>query len=166
MENSYEFDPCSIEENNEDEEVSLDNWKPRKKEKTIIQSEWRKNQIGNDFNQQPGLDDLNKIQMYLKKNRPDAEIMKAFGVSAEMLVAIKKENYSPVEGISCDNLSKIQNEFKKINKTIMQLKRGVDYITKAIFQNKNELNKFKEHVIPTKKIRVRDKKEKKRKENV
>src|SRR6185369_10416128 len=92
MEQSYNFDPCTLDDS-QDDEVTLDNWKPTPKNDGIIQSEWRQKQIGNNFNQQPGIDELKKIDMYLKKKKSDADIMRAFGINAETLVAIKKNKY-------------------------------------------------------------------------
>lgn len=143
MNDFYEFDPTTFDES-EDEQITLDNWKPSKKESKIIQSEWRKRQIGTNFNQEPGVDDLKKIQMFLKKKRPDAEVMTAFGISAEVLVAIKKGFYCPMEGINMDNINKIQKEFKRVDEIIKKLRRGADYIAEILFIDKKDLKKYKD----------------------
>lgn len=143
-EESYEFDPCSIDDSDlESEEVTLDNWKPTIKKPVIKQSNWRKEQIGTNFNQQPGLDELKKIFRYLRKRAPDSDIMQAFGISAETLVAIKKDKYDPVDGISLDNQSKIYKEFKLINDKVDGLVRGLNFIADVLFIDKEDKNKFK-----------------------
>lgn len=146
---SYEFDPCTL-DGSDKEEITLDNWKQRKKEKTIIQSQWRKTQIGSDFNQQPGLDDLGKIAMFLKKKKSDAEIMHVFGISAETLIAIKKNKYCPVEGIALDNLSKIYNEFENLKKRMDKVERGADYLSKVLFLSEDDLKEYKDYCKPPK----------------
>ena len=93
------------------EEITLDNWKPSTQKKHIQKSEWREKQNNGDFNQSPGIDELYKINMYLKKKYPDSEIMDVFGITSETLVAIKRNCYDPIDGISLDNQSKIYKEF-------------------------------------------------------
>lgn len=134
----YTFDPCSLDGS---DEPTLDNWTPTQK-KTIIQSEWRKTQIGSNFNQQPSLDDLKKINMYLKKKTKDTEIMDVFGINCETLSAIKKNKYCPVEGIDLDNLSKIQKEFQRLNKNIMKIQHALKYIAHKIFISEDELKEY------------------------
>jgi uncharacterized protein YktA (UPF0223 family) len=138
-ERSYEFDPCSI-DGSDKEKVTLDSWKPTEHNPEIVASKWREQQIGNNFNQQPGIDELQKIQMYLKRKAPDSEIMKAFGITSETLVAIKKDKYDPVEGISLDNQSKIYKEFKRLEERIDSLLRGIDYIGDCLYTD--DLSKF------------------------
>ena len=104
-EGSYYFDPTEIDNLDEDGEESLDNWKPKAKKQELTQSEWRKNQIGDNFNQEPGLDDLDKIHSLIRKKAPDSEIMRVFGINAHTLIAIKERRYCPVDGISLNNLS-------------------------------------------------------------
>ena|ERR1700675_2577727 len=143
MDNDYYFDSCTL-DNSQDEEITLDNWKPTPKSEGIIHSEWRQKQIGNNFNQEPGIDELKKIEMYVKKKKSDADIMKAFGINAETLVAIKKNKYCPIDGISLDNLSKIYAEFKAFNKTILRLQRSSHYLAKILFIDKEDLKKFQD----------------------
>lgn len=100
------------------EEITLDNWKPSTQKKHIQKSEWREKQNNGDFNQSPGIDELYKINMYLKKKYPDSEIMDVFGITSETLVAIKRNCYDPIDGISLDNQSKIYKEFVKVNKKL------------------------------------------------
>lgn len=143
IEASYEFDPCSVDGSDQEESITLDNWKPTAQKPKIVPSKWREEQIGNNFNQEPGIDELHKINMYLKKNAPDSEIMKAFGVNAETLIAIKKGKYDPVDGISLDNQSKIYREFKRIEDKIASLLRGLNHIAKIMFIDKEEHNEYK-----------------------
>jgi len=132
------------EEEEEEQEVTLDNWTPTKKEeKFIIPSEWRKKSINDNHNQEPGLNDLKKINYYVKKNYPDVEIMRAFGLAAETLIAIKTNKYSPIHGISMDNLCKIQKEFLKIERSIQLLKNGMNYIAHTLFIEKEDLDSYK-----------------------
>lgn len=116
---SYEFDPSSID--GSDKEVTLDTWKPRPKKKSIVKSEWRQKEINGNYNQKPGLDEIRKIKDYIKKKYPDHEIMDAFGITSETLVAIKRNCYDPIDGISLDNQSKIYREFTEINDKINTL---------------------------------------------
>jgi hypothetical protein len=144
-EGCYEFDPCTLDESQDDEEVTLDNWKPSPKKKGIIKSEWRQKQIGTNFNQQPGIDDLRKIEVHLKKNKSDADIMSTFGINAQTLIAIKKNKYCPIDGISMDNLSKIYSEFKSIRTAIVKLQRSANYFAEILFIEKEDLKKYRDH---------------------
>jgi len=146
-ETSYDFDPCTLDNSQDDEEITLDNWKPRTKSNEIIQSEWRQKQIGNNFNQEPGMDELKKIEMYLKKKKSDSDIMKTFGINAETLVAIKKNKYCPIDGISMDNLSKIYSEFKSLGTQILKLQRSSDYLSKILFIDPNDLKKYENFCV-------------------
>jgi hypothetical protein len=149
---SYEFDPCSI-DGSDKEGVTLDNWKPNTMKPEIVQSEWRKNQIADNNNQQPGLDDLKKIKMFLSQKKSDAEIMKVFGITAEMLVAIKKDKYSPVDGISLDNQSKIYKEFTRLETKILLLEAAINYIAEAIFFDKDSKKEFLKATQKAKKVK-------------
>ncbi len=142
-ERSYEFDPCEIDGSDKEDDVTLDSWKPSVKKKVIVQSEWRKNQIGDNFNQQPGIDELKKIYSFLNKKASDADIMKTFGITAETLVAIKKDKYSPVDGISLDNQSKIYKEFKSLTDQIATLKRMIEVMVDTMFVDKISKDEFK-----------------------
>jgi len=152
---SYEFDPCSIDgSDQEDKPVTLDNWKPTADKPKIVPSKWRQDSIGTNFNQEPGLDELQKIQMFLKKKASDADIMKAFGITAETLIAIKKDKYDPIDGISLDNQSKIYKEFRKIDEKIEGFLRGLNYIAETIFFDKEEKDKFKKSMKKPKKAKA------------
>lgn len=151
---SYDFDPCSIDGSDQEEPVTLDNWKPSTEKPKIIASKWREESIGNNFNQQPGLDELNKIHMYLKKKASDADIMKAFGITADTLIAIKKDKYDPIDGISLDNQSKIYKEFKRIEDKIESLLRGINYIAEIMFIDKKEKSEFKKSFKKPKKAKA------------
>jgi hypothetical protein len=143
---SYFFDPCDLDEEDKlDDGITLDNWKPRDRKKGLVQSDWRQNQIGKDFDQQPGIDDITKIESFLRKKVSDPEIMKYFGISADTLVAIKKGTYCPVEGIHLDNLSKIQKEFKTITRKLSLLQRGADYISKILFISEEDLKQYNDY---------------------
>lgn len=141
---SYEFDPCELDGSNQEEEpVTLDTWKPKPKKTELAQSEWRKNQIGDNFNQQPGIDDLRKIQALLKKKKPDSEIMRVYGVNAETLVAIKDNRYHPVDGISLDNLVKIYNEFERLDRKIDKIRGYVLMIFSILFPKQDWKDAYK-----------------------
>lgn len=155
---SYEFDPCSIDgSDQEDEPVTLDNWKPSENKPKIVASKWRQESIGTNFNQQPGLDELNKIHMFLKKKACDADIMKAFGISAETLIAIKKDKYDPVDGISLDNQSKIYKEFKRLEDRIESLLRGINHIAECMFTDKKSKADYKKSFKKPKKAKIEKK---------
>ena len=155
---SYEFDPCSIDgSDQEDEPVTLENWKPSENKPKIVASKWSQESIGTNFNQQPGLDELNKIHMYLKKKASDYDIMKAFGINAETLVAIKKDKYDPVDGISLDNQSKIYKEFKRLEDRIDSLLRGIDYIAECMFSSTKDKAAYKKSFKKPKKAKIEKK---------
>jgi hypothetical protein len=99
--------------------------------------------------------------MYLKKKASDSDIMKAFGINAETLVAIKKDKYDPVEGISLDNQSKIYKEFKRLENRIDSLFNGIDHIAECIFITEEDKKTYKNSFKKTK-----AKKEKKVKKNL
>jgi hypothetical protein len=73
--------------------------------------------------------------------------MQIFGITAETLVAIKNGNYSPIYGISLDSLGKIQKEFKSLHKSINQLERACDYISKIIFPLKVDKSKYDSYCV-------------------
>lgn len=141
------------------EEITLDSWKPTKKNSTpmIVQSEWRKNHIGDNHNQQPGLDEIKKIMSFLKKKVNDSDIMKSFGVTAETLVAIKRGKYDPIDGISLDNQSKIYKKFSDISEEISLLKKSIDFIASVLFTDKEAKKLYKE-ALNKKKIGRKNKK--------
>ena len=126
----------------DDDDITLDNWEPSPKTNEIAQSNWRKELIGDDINQQPSIDDLRKIKMYLGKDAADSDIMKKFGITAETLVAIKKDKYCPVDGIKLDNLSKIHKHFDYIEKKLHYLTRANNYMSKLLFVDDISMKKF------------------------
>ena len=108
-----------------EEEVSIWDWKPTEKKERIIQSQWRKEHIGDNFNQHVDIDDLRKIERYISRKLPDFEIMQNFGINAQTLVAIKEKRYCPFEGIENSNLSKITDQFTKLKVAIKDLQKIV-----------------------------------------
>lgn len=133
MQDSYEFDPCTLDGSDQDDDfVSIDDWKPRPKKERVPKSEWRQVQNAGRCNVQPGIDDIKKIKMYLKKPYPDIEIMESFGIDAATLIAIKRDKYCPIDGISLDNQSKIYNEFRKIEKTYDKIFDALAYLGDAM----------------------------------
>lgn len=135
MEGSYEFDPCTIDGSDKEEEVTLDSWKPSAKVTSLPKSEWRQKQNDGNFNQQPGIDELKKINMCLKRKYPDHQIMDAFGISCETLVAIKRGCYGPIDGISLDNQSKISKEFARIDKKLERFLDGFKFLADNVFES-------------------------------
>ncbi len=129
MRASYEFDPCSLDGSDKDVPISIDSWKPTAKKDGIPRSDWRQQQNDGDYNQQPGLDDLKKIKIYLKKKYPDYQIMDAFGISCETLVAIKRNCYHPVGGIALDDQSKLYKHFSLIDKKISRICDALKFIS-------------------------------------
>ena len=111
-----------------DEDICIDKWQPAMNQASLPKSEWRQRQIDGNYNQQPGMNDIRKIMMHLKKKHPDHEIMEVFGITSETLVAIKAGRYSPIDGISLDNQSKIYNEFSRLEKRIKRLTDGLKFI--------------------------------------
>lgn len=134
MQDSYEFDPCSIDGS---DEISIDNWKPEMRVASVPKSEWRKIQNDGNYNQEPGIDELKKIQMYLKRKYPDHQIMDDFGINCETLKAIKGGRYSPVDGISLDNQSKIYKEFIRIDKKINKIFDALKFLADNVFDEKD-----------------------------
>ena len=161
MDELYEFDLDSLDDTDIDDGysiVSLDDWEPEKKTKTVPKSQWRSDYKDADPCQRPGLDEIRKINFYIKNKYPDHQIMDSFGISAEILVAIKSRNYCPVDGISLDNLSKIQKEFEKIDKKIELIYKALQFFADNGF---NEADSFKRSAF--KGIISRSKKKNKRK---
>lgn len=130
IEESYEFDPCTIDGSDQSTDgfQSIDDWKPTPKSKRIPKSEWR--QVANQgrFDNKPGLDDIRKIEGFLKKKYDDYDIMETFGINAQTLIAIKTGNYDPIDGISLDNQSKIYREFKEVATDIHNLRMALTMI--------------------------------------
>lgn len=162
---TYEFDPCSLDgSDKEQKEIKIDDWKPREKSDELIQSEWRKKQIGSNFNQTPGLDDLKKINSCIKNKKSDYEIMRTFGINAKVLLAIKDKRYCPVEGMSLDNLSKINNEFeelgKKIDNITEKLKDYLDILVTKLLPKENLEKMYKEYIKQKKEANKKTKLEK------
>jgi hypothetical protein len=151
----YDFDRCSLDES-DDDAISLDDWKPSIKKKEIIQSSWRKEQIGNNFNQHPKRDDFKKIKMHLKSKVADAEIMDVFGITCETLMAIKQNRYSPINGISMDNLSKIYKEFDTIESNINKLNQAIKYLSKILFVDETSLKEFTDYCNNTKTRKLKE----------
>ncbi len=161
MNASYEFDPCSI-DGSDEEEITLDNWKPSVKEIKVQKSEWRQKQNDGHNNQEPGIDDLRKINRFLKLKYPDHQIMDAFGITSETLVAIKRDCYSPVTGISLDNQSKIYKEFARIDKKLNKIFEAFKFIADNSFDGKDSAKRmaFKTLIrIPPKKKKDSDEEE-------
>lgn len=154
-EESYEFDPCTLDGSDveEGDNVKMDDWKPSVQQPKIVASKWRQEQIGTNYNQQPGIDELKKILMYINKKASDAEIMNAFGITADTLIAIKKDKYDPVDGISLDNQSKIYKEFKRLEDKIDGLLRGLNHMAKIMFIDKEELGEYKKTLKKPKKAK-------------
>ncbi len=154
---SYEFDPCSID--GSDKEVTLDNWKPTVRTESIPKSEWRKVQNAGNYNQQPGIDELKKINMYLKRKYPDHQIMDSFGISSETLVAIKRDCYGPVDGISLDNQSKIYKEFTRLDKKIDRFLEAFKFLADNFIDSKDSAKRMAFKTI------IGDSKKRKKEEN-
>lgn len=100
----YEFDPCSIDGSDQledEDEVSLDNWKPSPKSQIYRQpSKWRQESNAQGYGyMEPGIDEIKKIRAYLKNKTNDIEIMRQFAINADTLFAIKTNRYDPIEGI-------------------------------------------------------------------
>ena len=103
-------------------EITLDNWKPKPKEYTLIPSKWRQEQNSNNFNQEVGRDEIKKIQSALRKKYPDHEIMKAFGINAQTLVGIKDGSIKAEEGKTRGHISMSEfNEIEDVLKTIKKI---------------------------------------------
>lgn len=162
---SYEFDPCSLDGSDQDVNyVSIDDWTPRVVPPRVPKSDWRAAQNNGCHDNQPGIDDINKIKMYIKKRFADAQIMDVFGITAETLVAIKNNHFCPIEGITLDNQSKIYNEFNKITKITNKLYEALAYLSDTLLlENTFEKASF-EAMIDYVSIKKRQDKEQKRAE--
>lgn len=130
VEESYEFDPCTIDGSDESTDgfQSIDDWKPSITKRRIPRSQWREAQNQGRFDLKPGLDDLRKIEGFIKKKYDDYDVMEVFGINAETLIAIKHGNYDPLDGISLDNQSKIYREFKKVERDIQKISYALTMI--------------------------------------
>ena len=114
-----------------DENITLDNWKPEVSINKLVKSQWRKEANHGNYDMRPGLDEIRKIKMHIKKGKFDHEIMEAFGIDCDTLVAIKKDKYHPVDGISMDNLSKIYKGFKEIENKITNLYQALNMLAES-----------------------------------
>jgi hypothetical protein len=123
VEESYEFDPCTIDGSDESTEgfQSIDDWRPTVHKRRIPRSQWREVANQGRFDLKPGIDELRKIEGYIRKKFDDYDIMEVFGINAETLIAIKHGNYDPLDGISLDNQSKIYREFKKVERDLQKI---------------------------------------------
>ncbi len=124
IEESYEFDPCTIDgsDKSTDGFQSIDDWKPTITKRRIPRSQWREEANQGMFDLKPGLNDISKIEGFIKKKYDDYDIMEVFGINAETLIAIKRGCYDPIDGISLDNQSKIYREFKKVERELQKIK--------------------------------------------
>jgi hypothetical protein len=133
------------------EEITLDNWKPNPPNKKLIQSEWRKNQIGENYNQEVFRDDLKKIQTAIQKKFPDHEIMQTYGINAQTLVDIKERRINPGNGIIKGSLctGSDVSDFGSIKKTISAIQTRLYGIgcafrelAKILFEDKETQEEF------------------------
>lgn len=134
-----------------DMEATLDNWKPNFPEKKLVQSDWRKQQNKNDFNQEVGRDELKKIKLAIKNKFPDHEIMQTYGISAETLVRVKENKINPELGemrgtLNYDSESKDINAlFKKVNKlqdSLYGIKYALKELSKILFSEEEYQKEF------------------------
>jgi hypothetical protein len=148
---SYEFDPCTV-DGSDVEETTIDNWKPSAVNAHVPKSEWRQKQNDGNYNQQPGIDELKKIKMFLKRKYPDHQIMDSFGIACETLVAIKKGCYDPISGISLDNQSKIYKEFNRIEKRLDKLFEAFKFLADNALAD----NAFDSHDASVKRMSLKE----------
>ncbi len=153
---SYEFDPCTIDDGDQ-EDLSLDGWKPKPKVQKLVKSDWRQEQNERTKDTRPGLDEIGKIKAYLAKKHKDSEIMDAFGISSEILVAIKRDCYDAITGISLDNQSKIYKEFTSIHKKLDRAFEALRFIGDNVLDASDDFKKkaYKAILGPPKKKRKR-----------
>lgn len=129
-----------------EENITLENWQPTLQKSQLIPSKWRLKIVKNNPNQHPDKNELLKIRRYIKRRVSDCEIMTAFGLSAETMIAIKKNNYDPIEGVGMDSQYKIIREFKEINFKIEALYRGMHFIASKIFTEKEQMDEFRKEL--------------------
>jgi hypothetical protein len=115
---------------------SLDDWKPEIKKSDVLQSQWRKNQINDNYHQMPGLDELRKIKRHIEADKNHHDIMKSYGIDAKVLLAIKEDRYCPVEGIKMDTLSKIYKGFEALEKRFDCLYTALNLLADNGFSDK------------------------------
>lgn len=136
---SYEFDPCSIDGSNKEEDgVTLDNWTPPKKEKLYRQpSKWRteKNDAAYGY-MEPGVDEIKKIRAYLRNRTKDIEIMKQFAINADTLFAIKTNRFDPVEGIIKNQTDVLYKKQEILDKRLETCQKQIKAITKTLSADK------------------------------
>lgn len=118
----------------DEDEFTLDTWSPKKTLPCIPKSQWRQEYNEKMPHSSPGLDDLRKIKLYIKKKYPDCQIMDAFNINCDTLVAIKNNCYCPVEGISLDNLSKISKEFSRVEKKLDRIFEALKFLSNNGFE--------------------------------
>ena len=133
------------------DEISIDDWKPNIPEKKLVQSKWRKETIGDNYNQDVGLDELRKINVAIKKKFTDHEILKAYGITAETLVRIKEGKLNPETGNMRGKLDMDNNfdEMLAMRKKISVLQTRIYGITstfkelaKILYSDKDQQQEF------------------------
>lgn len=139
MEDSYEFNPEIFDILNETT-CSLDDWKPKQKFKRLVISKWREEYNEGKIDGDASLDDVEKIKSYIKKGYGDAEIMGAFAISCETMIAIKNNSYTPGDGIQRD-LDSVYNEFLNFREDMKERVTKLEHDRKVLLEYKKDTQK-------------------------
>ncbi len=132
-------------------ETKLDDWKPSSNKKpSLIQSEWRKEQNKENYNQNPGLDDIRKIKSAIKKKYPDYEIMQCYGINAETLIEIKDDVFSIGDGlrrfyphkITVGKSTKMNLAFQRLEDIVDGLISASQYMGDTVFIDEKQGKEF------------------------
>lgn len=115
---------------------SIEDWRPSViKRRTVPISAWRQAQIAGNYNQKVGARDLKKIQGFIKRGAPEFEILESFGISAETLIAIKKNRYEAGTGIVDDRVEFVLEDIKPLLKKAHKYRKALDSIAVNLFPN-------------------------------
>lgn len=150
QEASYYFDPCSLDDDEYEDElkakkavdeeceaISIDSWKPSEKKSQFRQeSKWRKEENKKRPKDAVDLDDLKKIKAYLSRDVEHKRIMKIFNITNKVLTAIAKNKYSVTDGIILDDVDKLHLKIKKLEKQIESNAIENQHIINALMQDK------------------------------
>lgn len=134
IEKSYEFDPCTLDDDQED---TLDNWCPTKPGEEVFRkaSEWRQKQNDSSLKDRVSPDDLRKIHTYLLNKVSDSDIMATFNLTPKSLVAIKKNKFTTCEGVVDDDLERLALRHENLHRKFNGLLSNFELIERTLMSS-------------------------------
>lgn len=140
----------------EEKEITLDNWGRTHAPVFLVQSQWRKDRNKDFCNLLPSLSDVEKIQIHLKKNVPEFEIMKAFSMDSKTMHAIIEGRYDPATGIEKEKNYVFKDKIERIEKRITICASAIGHLISLLlttaqakeFYRKTKLKKAMKIALP------------------